>query len=153
MRAYSHREGEHSEDETDLCPSARALHFLYFIPCLNCILVIYIVAYILHLKAAGVQDICEFVTSCIKQEMMTWKQNQFQRCGPDQSKIGCNAASVPSVSTKAHCCFCTQSQMTRSHSKEHPLVFKCKISSRKLISFLALECAQIDQTNLCRVSY
>lgn len=47
MRAYSQRGGEHLEDETDLCPSAHALRFLYFIPCPNYILVMHIVTYIL----------------------------------------------------------------------------------------------------------
>lgn len=69
MRAYSHRGGEHSEDETDLRPSARALRFLYFIPSPNYILVILIVTYILHLPAAGAQEICAFATACTKQEM------------------------------------------------------------------------------------
>lgn len=68
MRAYSHR-GEHSEDETDLCPSACALRFLYFIPCPSYMLVIHIMTYTLLLPAAGAKKISGFVTFSRKQEM------------------------------------------------------------------------------------
>lgn len=68
MKAYSHRGGVHSEDETDLCPFASAL---WFIPCPNYISSIHIV-HIQQSAAVGVQEICELVTSRIKQEITSY---------------------------------------------------------------------------------